>query len=63
MNRRNAATEGGSLDSQAKANANKKPKKEPSEILNLFTKIKTKPTLKERRAFEEKEKESAQKLA
>jgi hypothetical protein len=33
----------------------KKPKKQPSEILNLFTAIKKEPTLDERRQIERKE--------
>lgn len=48
-------TAGGSLASKEFNNINRRPKKQPSEILNLFTAIKMTPTLDEKRAIEEKE--------
>ncbi len=44
----------GSQDNLIEAKAEAKPKKQPSELLNLFSAIKKVPTLDERRAIEKK---------
>jgi len=57
------ATAGASVIPRDESNEVKKPKKQPSEILNLFTAIKKTPTLYERRAIEQNEKLIAEKRA